>query len=33
MNYKNIDMLYKVENIEVKYLNLSCAAATKAIRL
>jgi hypothetical protein len=32
MNYKNKDMLYKVENITAKYLNFSCADATKPVR-
>jgi hypothetical protein len=33
MNYKNRDMLYKVENVMVKHLNFTCADAMKPIRL
>jgi hypothetical protein len=32
MNYKNKDMLCNVENITIKYPNLSCADATKPVR-
>jgi hypothetical protein len=32
MNYRNKDTSYKAENITVKYLNCSCADATKPVR-
>jgi hypothetical protein len=32
MNYKNKNMLYKVQNITVKYSNFRCADATKPVR-